>query len=124
MTPLAILLLGGGVFTVYAGITGQPIIPALRAILSGNKPGHAAADHTGQGIGYGAGGLLLPPALGVPNGLPADVPGSVPAPIIAPDGPVGGPAPSRVQPRAIPVTPHGSPTDPYGTGAFYGGMAG
>lgn len=38
MTALALLMIGGGVFSAYAGITGQPVVPALRSVLSGRKP--------------------------------------------------------------------------------------
>lgn len=38
MTALAFLLLFAGVLLVYAGITGQHLVPALRAVLAGKAP--------------------------------------------------------------------------------------
>lgn len=59
-TAFALLLLGGGVFSAYAGITGQPVVPALRSVLAGKKPvregtaGGVTVAPQGTGLGIGA----------------------------------------------------------------------
>lgn len=56
MLALALLMLGGGAFVAYAGVTGQPIAPALRDVLSGRKPagsvGAAADVQRSTGVEY------------------------------------------------------------------------
>ena len=58
MLALALLLLGGGGFALYAGVTGQQITPALRDVLGGRKPTGAPAG----GAGSSGSASSLPPA--------------------------------------------------------------
>ena len=95
MSPLALILIGGGLFSVYAGVTGQPVLPALKSILSGKRP--APAGNGGGWPGGTAGGDLQgyqPPAgpeqgWGPTGGIPMQPPRrhapvqAVPAPQLA-----------------------------------------
>lgn len=56
MLPLAFLMIGGGVLSIYTGVTGQHFVPALRAVLTGQSPAGAQGMSPTGGASSGTGG--------------------------------------------------------------------
>lgn len=97
MAAFALLLLGGGVVLLYAGISGVGLVATFQAALAGQplpKSGGASGGGSGNASGGGSGNASggLPPAPGIPYPGPLVVNPAQPTNLAPLPGQSSGPA--------------------------------